>query len=76
MKWLAAIIPLLFVFMPLPGQAQPESLRVATRIIKPFVSEEGGNLTGFSIELWQEIAIQLGTRSIQLDVSMSETVIL
>jgi len=62
-KWLAAIIPLLFVVMAPPGQAQPESLRVATRIIKPFVFEEGGNLTGFSIELWQEIAIQLGTRT-------------
>ncbi len=62
-KWLAAIIPLLFVVMAPPGQAQPESLRVATRIIKPFVFEKGGNLTGFSIELWQEIAIQLGTRT-------------
>ena len=25
--------------------------------------QEGGNLTGFSIELWQEIAIQLGVRT-------------
>src|SRR2546425_9347530 len=49
--------------MPAPGFAQPESLRVATRIIKPFVFEEGGDLTGFSIELWQEIAIQLGART-------------
>ena len=35
MKWLAAIILLFFVFIPVPGQAQqtqPESLRVATRV--------------------------------------------
>ena len=62
-KWLATVIFLFLVLMPTPGQAQPESLRVATRIIKPFVFEEGGNLTGFSIELWQEVAIQLGTRT-------------
>ncbi|MBM2812332.1 MAG: Transporter substrate-binding protein [Chloroflexi bacterium] len=63
LKWLAVIIPLLLLVMPTPGEAQPESLRVATRIIKPFVFEEGGNLTGFSIELWREIAIQLGIRT-------------
>ena len=63
MKWLAAAITLLFVVMAGSVQAQPESLRVATRVLKPFVFEEGGNLTGFSIELWQEIAIQLGVRT-------------
>jgi len=62
-KWLAATILLLFVFVPASGQAQPESLRVATRIVRPFVFEEGTNLTGFSIDLWQEIAILLGTRT-------------
>jgi len=62
-KWLAVIPLLLLVVMPAPGMAQPESLRVATRIIKPFVFEDGGELTGFSIELWQEIAIQLGART-------------
>jgi polar amino acid transport system substrate-binding protein len=62
-KWLAAIVLLLFFLAPAPGQAQPESLRVATRIVKPFVFEEGGNLTGFSIELWQEISLLLGVRT-------------
>jgi polar amino acid transport system substrate-binding protein len=49
----------------LPGasSAQPESLRVATRIVRPFVFEEGGNLTGFSIELWEEIAVLIGART-------------
>src|SRR5713226_1099941 len=49
--------------MPSLGEAQPAPLHVATRIIKPFVFDQDGNLTGFSIELWQEIAIQLGTRT-------------
>ena len=45
--------------------AQPaaEPLRVATRLVKPFVFEENGNLTGFSIELWNEIAKQLNVKS-------------
>ncbi len=38
-------------------------LRVATRIIPPFVMEKEGNLTGFSIELWQKIATQMGVES-------------
>ncbi|WP_404789999.1 transporter substrate-binding domain-containing protein [Altericista sp. CCNU0014] len=42
---------------------QPQTLRVATRLIPPFVMEEGGKLTGFSIELWQKIADQMGVRS-------------
>ena len=35
------------------GFAQPkaEGLRVATRLVRPFVFEENGRLTGFSIEL-------------------------
>ena len=45
--------------------AQPaeQNLRVATRLIKPFVFEENRALTGFSIELWQEISRQLNARS-------------
>ena len=37
--------------------------RVATRIVKPFVFEENRALTGFSIELWQEISSQLNAQS-------------
>lgn len=40
-----------------------EPLQVATRIIRPFVYEDKGQLTGFSIELWQEIAKQLKVKS-------------
>ncbi len=38
-------------------------LRVATRIIPPFVTERDSELTGFSIELWQKIATQMGVES-------------
>ena len=47
------------------SQAQPkdERLQVATRLVKPFVFEANGHLTGFSVELWQEIAKQLNVKS-------------
>jgi len=64
-KWIAAATVLLFVLIPaqIHAQSQPQTLRVATRVVKPFVYEEGGSLTGFSIDLWQEIAGQLGART-------------
>ena len=32
-----------------------EPIKVGTRLVKPFVMEENGALTGFSIELWHEL---------------------
>jgi polar amino acid transport system substrate-binding protein len=45
------------------AEQKEDQLRVATRLIRPFVFEENGRLTGFSIELWQEIANQISVRS-------------
>jgi len=47
------------------SQAQPkdERLQVATRLVKPFVFEANGQFTGFSVELWQEIAKQMNVKS-------------
>lgn len=45
------------------AQAQPSKLRVATRLVRPFVYEQQGQLTGFSIELWREIARELNVQS-------------
>ncbi len=52
------------------GQAQTSAapaagstLNVATRAIRPFVFEENGKLTGFSVELWRLIAQRLGVES-------------
>ena len=43
----------------LSAQTKETPLRVATREVRPFVFEENGRLTGFSVELWQEIAGQM-----------------
>jgi len=63
MRIVAAL--LLLLLSPCPAQAQESQpkLRVATRLVKPFVFEEGGKLTGFSVELWQEIATQMNVKS-------------
>ena len=45
------------------AQTQTQTLHVATRLIPPFVMEDKGKLTGFSVELWQKIAQQLGAKS-------------
>jgi polar amino acid transport system substrate-binding protein len=45
------------------AQPKEEKLRVATRLLKPFVVEQNGRLTGFSIELWHEIARQMNVQT-------------
>lgn len=51
----------------LPAQAQAQRadkpLRVATRTVPPFVFQEDGKLTGFSIDLWRSIADELKVKS-------------
>jgi polar amino acid transport system substrate-binding protein len=63
MRTLRYLMLLVSILTPMFAQAQEQRLRVATRLIKPFVYEENGRLTGFSIELWQEIGSQLNIRS-------------
>ena len=59
-----SIAALLFLGLEVDAAlAQSQPLRVATRLVRPFVFEEGGQLTGFSIELWQEISRELDTKS-------------
>src|ERR1043166_218902 len=63
----AGLIPALLCFLVI-GEiafAQPQSgtLRVATRLVRPFVFEQGGQLTGFSIELWREISSEMNIKS-------------
>ncbi|HMA81359.1 MAG TPA: transporter substrate-binding domain-containing protein, partial [Candidatus Binatia bacterium] len=45
------------------AQTKEPTLRVATREVRPFVFEDNGQLTGFSVELWQEIARQMNVKS-------------
>src|SRR5262245_45508562 len=67
------ILALFFCLTAVAASAQPkeERLRVATRGVKPFVFEENGKLTGFSRELWQEIARHL---NIQFEFVVKPTV--
>lgn len=46
----------------LNAQSKDTTLQVATRQVRPFVFEENGQLTGFSVELWQEIARQMNVK--------------
>jgi len=63
MKVFATLLFLLLsAYAMLLAQPQEEKLRVATRLVKPFVFEENGKLTGFSIDLWQEIGKQLDVK--------------
>ena len=47
---------------PVAAQSKEPTLEVATREVTPFVFQENGRLTGFSIELWQEIAKQMNVK--------------
>jgi polar amino acid transport system substrate-binding protein len=40
-----------------------KTLKVSTRVVSPFVTEENGELGGFSIDLWKNIAQELGIKS-------------
>jgi polar amino acid transport system substrate-binding protein len=51
-----------FAISSLNGQTKETTLRVATRQVRPFVFEENGRLTGFSVELWKEIARQMNVK--------------
>jgi polar amino acid transport system substrate-binding protein len=49
--------------LPTPAAINGKTLKIATRLVSPFVTEENGELGGFSIELWQNIAQELGIKS-------------
>jgi len=63
MKKIIASLFLCLLTTNVLAQPRPESLRVATRLVKPFVFEENGQLTGFSVELWNEIAKQINVKT-------------
>lgn len=65
MKRSAGIGILFLLLLPEPAGAEEpvRSLRVATRQVPPFVTEEGGKLTGFSIDLWRSISDEIRLKS-------------
>jgi ABC-type amino acid transport substrate-binding protein len=46
-----------------PVVIKGKTFKVATKILPPFVTEENGELGGFSIELWKKIAQELEAKS-------------
>src|SRR5215510_3521928 len=51
-----ALAMLVMVNTAATSQTAPSELRVATRVLPPVVVDQGGTLTGFSIDLWSKIA--------------------
>jgi polar amino acid transport system substrate-binding protein len=54
----AATVALLFVLSsPVAAQkpSNPTELNVAVAVVPPFVMEQNGSLTGFSIDLWNAV---------------------
>jgi polar amino acid transport system substrate-binding protein len=43
-----------------PQQNQEQPIRIATKVIEPFVIKDQDRLTGFSIDLWEEITLLTG----------------
>jgi polar amino acid transport system substrate-binding protein len=61
---LAVLLVLCLPALAVPQAPTPASnLRVATRLVRPFVFQENGELQGFSIELWREIGQRIGVSS-------------
>jgi len=73
---LTLLLGLLLIGLPTQAQAsQPQTpssaaelpvgttLTVATRVIPPFVMQQGTELAGFSIDLWRSLAAEMGVKS-------------
>lgn len=48
---------------PKPIVVSGKTIKIVTRLVSPFVTEENGELGGFSIELWKNIAQELDIKS-------------
>jgi polar amino acid transport system substrate-binding protein len=46
-----------------PASITNKTLKIATRVLPPFVTEENGQLSGFSIDLWNKITEEMKVRS-------------
>ncbi len=51
-----------------PAAAQSATLRIATGQFPPFVVLQGGQLSGFSMDLWTELARRLGANVVVTDL--------
>ncbi len=65
--FIGGLLALLITIQATPAQ-NPEiitgsNLKVVTKVIPPFVFEDKGKLSGFSIDLWENIAKEIGVKS-------------
>jgi polar amino acid transport system substrate-binding protein len=51
------------------AQPQPSELRAGTLVAPPFVMKQGDQLTGFSIDIWNEVAARLKVKTTFQEVS-------
>lgn len=69
----AFLAPKSSVLARLPGPAGP--LRVATMPLEPFVIEDGDQLSGFSVDLWEAVAKRLGVDYQWVEVETVEEIL-
>lgn len=59
----APAYPQTAIFAATSAQGESPELRVAAIVVPPFIMEQNGSLTGFSIDLWNAIAAQLNLKT-------------
>ena len=67
-RYLGPVLTLLLCLLCWDSRAadpapEGEVVRVATRVLPPFVIDDRGKVSGFSVELWDRIAQRIGVRS-------------
>jgi len=73
------LLPVLISASAAFGQQPSSELRAAATIVPPFIMEEDGALTGFSVDLWNAIAAQMKVKTnyeIEPDVTALEEAVL
>lgn len=59
----AALLLTTVVITSAAAQGQPAEIRAVTAIAPPFIVKQGDDLTGFSIDLWNEIGARLNMKT-------------
>src|SRR6185312_17172266 len=55
-RLLRFILMLMMSMVALPAMAENHTVNVAVRVLPPLVVQQGGHLSGFSVDLWNAIA--------------------
>ena len=63
LQWFIVALVISGLTSVLPAQGEMQDLRVVTRMIAPLVITQHGELTGFSIELWNKLAERMQVRT-------------